>query len=100
MNFIVIEKDDFEKLINEISGLKEVVEGSTKPQQKEWLSEDEAMEILNVSKSTIQKFRKEGLLQWSQYKNLISYKYSDLMDFFEVHYSGNRNYVTSKMIKA
>ena len=99
-NIRIINNDDFERLINEISELKEEVANQKQPQTKEWVSETEAMSILNVSKSTIQKFRKDGKLQWSQYRHLISYKYSDLIQFFEDHYTGNRNYVTSKMIKA
>ncbi len=97
MTFTVINNDDFNLLVSEISRLKEVVENLKQPQPKEWVSEAEAMEILNVSKSTIQKFRKDGLLNWSQYKNLITYKYLDLMNFFEDHYTGNRHYVTSKL---
>ena len=100
MQCIIIERDDFQKLIDKVSTLTEVVENLKKPQPKEWVSETEAMNLLGgISKSTIQKFRKEGKLPWSQYRNLICYKYSDLMEFFEVHYTGNRNYVTSKMIK-
>ena len=96
MNFIVLKKDELDQLIDEISRLTEVVKNIKQPQPKVWVSEAEAMEILNVSKSTIQNFRKNGLLHWSQYKNLITYKYSDLMNFFEDHYTGNRHYVTSK----
>tara|TARA_R110000737_G_scaffold349079_2_gene384428 strand:+ start:927 stop:1235 length:309 start_codon:yes stop_codon:yes gene_type:complete len=100
-NISIINNDDFGKLIDAISELQKEVESIKQPKQNEWVSETEAMEILGgISKSTIQKFRKEGKLAWSQYRNLICYKRSDLMKFFEDHYTGNRNYVTSKMIKA
>jgi len=99
MNLLVINKDDLELLINEVSKLKEVVEEMKEPQPKTWVSEAKAMEILNVSKSTIQKFRREGLLPWSQYRNLINYKYSDLMKFFEEYYTGKKNCVIPKLIE-
>lgn len=92
--------EDLQEVLNELKKLRTLVSGLEQPRKKEWVTESEAMEILNVSKSTIQKFRRDGLLDWSQYNNLISYKYSDLMKFFEDHYTGNKNYVTSKMVAA
>jgi len=100
MNLKLITIEDIQDLVNEIQLLKTEVSKLEASKSKEWVSETEAMEILNVSKSTIQKFRRDGLIHWSQYKKLISYKYSDLMQFFEDHYTGNRNYVTSKKIAA
>ena len=100
MKFNILTVEDLQELVNEIKALKAEVAKLEQLKSKEWVSESEAMGILSVSKSTIQKFRREGLIHYSQYNNLISYKYEDLMKFFEDHYSGNRNYVTSKMVAA
>ena len=46
------------------------------------------MKYLEVSKSTIQRYRKEGLLDFSQYQNKIYFKREDILSFLESNYTG------------
>ncbi len=57
--------------------------------QKEWLIENEAMELLNISKSTIQNYRRSRQLPFSQFGNKIYYKYKDIVDFLTQNYVDN-----------
>lgn len=57
--------------------------------KKEWLPEKEAMEVLDVSKSTIQNYRRDGLLPFSQHGKKIMYKYKDLNFFLIKNYINN-----------
>ena len=63
MEVILIEKEAFNKLLDEvIAKVKENLKID-----KEWITEKELMSILNVkSKSTIQKLRNQGEIEYSQ----------------------------------
>ena len=52
-----------------------------------WITEKQAMKLLDVSKSTIQRYRKEGILPFSQHSNKINYKLEDIQEFLEEGYS-------------
>ena len=58
----------------------------------EWVTEQQAMEMLGVSKSTILSYRNKGLLHFSQERGKIYFKLSDLNGFLEARYTGiNKN---------
>lgn len=91
MNLLIIGREDFFRLkkdiLSEISTiLDEKISNSS---HKEWLTEKEACELLDVSKSTIQNYRSSGVLSFSQYGNKIKYRYDDLMDFLTDNYIDN-----------
>ena len=60
---------------------------SSHPSQgpKEWLSNREAMDFLDLSKATLQRYRDRGVLPYSKMGNNIYYKYADLVRVLEDH---------------
>lgn len=99
MNLKVIEKDTLDKfrkeLIIEITSILQ--KGISGDMKKEWLTEKEAMQYLDVSKSTIQKYRLNGQLDFSQMNNKIYIKYADIISFLESNYTKkNQLIVNSK----
>ena len=84
----VLTKDDIQDLIDQVASLKEMVAEVQAPERKEWLTEEEAMNYLKVSKSTIQRYRRDGLLHFSQYQKQIWYRYVDINAFLLESYSG------------
>lgn len=96
MNFIYLKKEEYERLENSISSLQETILNIVSTSKSAWLPETKAMKFLDVSKSTIQRYRKNGLLPFSQYANKIMYKTVDLNAFLEANYSGNSSYSPSK----
>ena len=52
---------------------------------KEWLSNREAMEFLDLSKATLQRYRDSGILPYSKMGSNIYYKYADLVRVLEDH---------------
>ena len=96
MNFIYLKKEEYESLVNSISSLKEsILSMGNSTSESTWLPETKAMKFLDVSKSTIQRYRKNGLLPFSQYANKIMYKTVDINAFLEANYSGNSSYSPS-----
>jgi excisionase family DNA binding protein len=88
MELKIINQNDLEQfkkeLLTEVKFLlKEVIQEGIK---KDWLTEYEACKKLDVSKSTIQNYRRNGVLPFSQFGNKIKYKRIDLQAFLESHY--------------
>ena len=88
MKFEVLTKTDIEFLVESLSNLEALIENLSLPSNNPWLSEPQAMDYLQVSKSTIQRYRKQNLLHFSQYSNKIMYKVDDLNAFLESNYTG------------
>ena len=53
---------------------------------KTWLSGDELCKLLRVSKRTLQNYRDKRVIPFSQIGRKIYYKYSDIVDYLELHY--------------
>lgn len=55
--------------------------------QDKWISDEEAMKLLNItSKTTLQKFRDEGKIRFSQpQKKIILYDRESIDEFLEKH---------------
>ena len=52
---------------------------------KEWLPNPEAQEYLGVSKSTLQRWRDDGVLPYSKVNGSIFYRRADLLKVLESH---------------
>ncbi|MDF1866872.1 MAG: helix-turn-helix domain-containing protein [Saprospiraceae bacterium] len=91
MQVELIQKSDLEQLKSELlfnfeSLLKKTIK---EKQEKQWITENEACKLLDVSKSTIQNYRKKGVIPFSQYGSKIKYKSTDLQAFLEKNYIKN-----------
>ncbi|NOU62289.1 helix-turn-helix domain-containing protein [Marinifilum caeruleilacunae] len=57
------------------------------PLKERWLDNQEVCHVLNISKRTLQTYRDNGLLAFSQYQAKIYYKASDIEKFLESNYN-------------
>ena len=53
---------------------------------KDWLTGDDLCKLLRVSKRTLQNYRDKRVIPFSQIGRKIYYKYSDIVDYLELHY--------------
>lgn len=53
------------------------------PMDFEWVSNREAMALLHLSKTTLQRYRSEGVIPYSKVLGSIYYRRSDLGDLLE-----------------
>lgn len=90
MELNLITKKEFLGLYEELEAIKESITNLNTSPSKKWYNEQEAMEYLSVAKSTIQSYRKKGLIEFSQFANKIHYKLSDLDAFLESNYTGTK----------
>ena len=55
-----------------------------------WLDKQEVLELMHISQSTLQKWRKKGLLPYSRILGKIYYKESDLLQLLDECTNANR----------
>ncbi len=80
MEVIMIESEAFYALIDEV--VKHI-----QPHEKErWISEEEALDILNIRKTRLWELRKNGDIRYSQpSRKIILYDRESLMEYIEKH---------------
>ena len=83
LNIICLESEAFHSLIDKVV---ERLEGQSKKPDK-WIDDKEAMQILRISStSTLQKYRNEGSIRFSQpSRKVILYDRDSILTFLEKH---------------
>ena len=84
MEVICLHDEAFYELVEQV--VERMREKHKLPQEK-WVSQERAMELLNVkSRTTIQKLRDTGAISYSQpQKKIILYDYDSIMSYLETH---------------
>jgi DNA-binding transcriptional MerR regulator len=54
--------------------------------KNKWLTSEEVCHLLGISKRTLQSYRDNEILPFSQNKRKIYYKASDIDDYLDAHY--------------
>jgi hypothetical protein len=86
MTFNVITQDQYDKLLQRLDDLqKELTQKQRNPKEVIYDSAD-VMQVLNISKSTLQRMRDEGLIGFSQVQNKFFYRQSDINEMLDKHY--------------
>ncbi|MBN8698714.1 MAG: helix-turn-helix domain-containing protein [Chitinophagales bacterium] len=82
MEIICLEEAAFYKLVEQVV---ERLKGSQGGKKDKWISDEEAMELLNIkSKTTLQKLRDEGKIRFSQpQKKIILYDRDSIDEYLE-----------------
>ncbi|MDH6309430.1 hypothetical protein M2451_002684 [Dysgonomonas sp. PFB1-18] len=84
MEIIAIEKKTYELMKNRFEDFVKQVEILCNNNQKmEWLSNGQVCEMLNISKRTLQSYRDNGTLSYSQIGHKCYYKQSDIENLIE-----------------
>jgi predicted DNA-binding transcriptional regulator AlpA len=92
MNAIIFSEEDFTKIINDLSEIKQAVnKKNLQPLADKWLDVQEVCQLLHISKRTLINYRAEGLLPYSQINAKIYFKSSDIESYLEKHYVKARN---------
>lgn len=91
MNVVTIESEAFQRIMNKIDGLEarfaEIAKKAANPMSETWLDNQEVCELLKISKRTLQTYRDEKMLPFSQINHKIYYRASDLERFLKKHYT-------------
>lgn len=85
LNIICLESDAFYALVEEVVG--RLQSETTSKQHDQWISDEEAMQMLRISsRTTLQKLRDGGAIRFSQpSKKLILYDRNSILAYLEAH---------------
>ncbi|MDD2200528.1 MAG: helix-turn-helix domain-containing protein [Bacteroidales bacterium] len=96
MNVITIESDAFRQIIEKIQSLEdkfvEMKMEAESPLSDRWLDNQDVMQLLKVSKRTLQTYRDEDKIPFAQVGNKIYYKATDVEKFLKKNYRKIRNF--------
>lgn len=90
MNVITIESDAFKQIMAKMQSLDdkftELKHEAETPLSEKWLDNQDVMLLLKVSKRTLQSYRDENKIPFSQIGNKIYYKALDIEKFLKKNY--------------
>ena len=78
--FVLVPVENWQQMQNEISKISQYIYNKENESQYEWLTSEQARQILGVSKRTWQTYRNRRLIPFSQIGKKILIKKSDLED--------------------
>jgi len=87
MDAIIFTKDQFTDLMNKLDTIQSQINSKANPKQETYLGNTEFMTLLDVSKRTLQTWRDEGKISFSQVGGKIYYKLSDVDKFMQENYN-------------
>jgi MerR family transcriptional regulator, repressor of the yfmOP operon len=88
MDVITIQTEAFQQIIENISEIKNNLnsKGNNTPLSEPWLDIQETCQLLKISKRTLQSYRDNGVLPFSQIGGKIYFRAGDIEDHLKKHY--------------
>lgn len=88
MEVITMETKAFQQIIDRISEIKEVISGKGNRNilSDSWLDIQETCLLLKISKRTLQSYRDNGILPFSQIGGKIYFRATDIEEHLQKHY--------------
>ena len=91
MDVITIESDAFAQIMAKLKSLEdkflELRNKAENPLRDRWLDNQEIMELLKISKRTLQKYRDGRVIPYSKVGSKIYYKAGDVEKFLKKNYN-------------
>ena len=85
INMVVLPKETLDEIMEVVHRAAENQQTSSKAKDDEWLSSEEARQILGVSPKTWQNYRDRGIIPFSQTGRKIYVLRSDLDNYLKSH---------------
>ena len=88
MNAIIITKEEFDQILVKLDEIREGLHKQVNPSpiQERYLTNAEVCDLLKVSRRTLQRYRDEGRIAFSQVGATIRYKAADVERFLHDNY--------------
>ena len=84
----IIDTESFQELLNKIEQINEKLNSLQKPEHdlNRWITNEEACKSLDVSSRTMQTYRDNGIISFSQIGSKIYYKWEDIENHLRSNY--------------
>jgi len=89
MHAVIITKEEFDQILVKLDEIREGLykQVSPSPKQERYLTNAEVCDLLKVSRRTLQRYRDEGRIAFSQVGATIRYKAADVEQFLRDNYN-------------
>lgn len=81
-----ITKKDLEGIVSNLAEINKKLSAKEKKTTEVWLDNSELMQLLKVSRRTLQSYRDTNLIAYSIIGNKLYYRMSDIEDLLQRHY--------------
>lgn len=95
-NSVPSTQEAFTKIMTRLDQIEKKVVNPTTPFSKEWIDTQEVCEMLHLSKRTLQNYRDQGKIPFSQIDGKMYYRHKDIMNILESNYTPLKPSRTSK----
>ena len=92
MTYLIISQDEIQQINEKLVRINQKIDSliSNKPDIEIWLNTKQASHALQVTTRTLQSYRDQGIIPFSQFGREIRYRQSDIQDFLFDYYNGVR----------
>lgn len=85
MGLIVIDTDAFDQIMKKLNAIEEKLSQPSQKPEELWWDNEQLCSYLNISTRTLQSYRDNGVIKYSQYGAKIWYRHQDIQAFLERH---------------
>lgn len=86
MEAVILSKEQFDELLNQVADIKATLVEKQKDPADVFLDNAEFMKLMNISVRTCQTWRDEGIISFSQIGSKIYYRMSDVQKLLDSNY--------------
>lgn len=81
----MIDTEAFKQIMSKLDAIEEKLNAKSEVPEELWLDNEQLCSYLNISSRTLQNYRDNGVIKFSQYGAKIWYRYQDVQDFLNGH---------------
>lgn len=86
MNAVILTQEQFDIIVTRLDELKAEIKNISKPNNEELIDNAKFIQLMKISKRTLQAWRDEGKISFSQIGGKIYYKMKDVQELIDKNY--------------
>jgi len=87
MEVITLQSEAFHEIMKKMEDIQKQLKAKEKEPKDIWIDNDELAKMLKVTKRTIQNYRDNGIISFSQIGSKLYYRLSDVEDMLMKHHN-------------
>ena len=87
MEVITLQSEAFHEIMKKMEDIQRQLKAKEKEPKDIWIDNDELAKMLKVTKRTIQNYRDNGIISFSQIGSKLYYRLSDVEDMLMKHHN-------------
>lgn len=88
MSLVMIDTEALDLLMKKLDAIEQKITQSSQDPEELWWDNEQLCKYLNISTRTLQTYRDNGVIKYSQYGAKIWYRFQDVQSFLNKHRVG------------